>query len=94
MNTKAKHTPGPFVINSQPGKLQIQAAGKPEVLAIVTSSEVGNRRYFDARLFSAAPDLLAALDAALPQIQYAAKSRFGNDTLNLVLAARAKARGE
>ena len=84
---KATFTPGPISTKQRPGTvgLALQSDGK----TIGTAYNAG-----DARLWSAAPDLLAALENVLSAIAY--NDEPARDVLNLdeIKAAIAKAKGE
>ena len=68
----AKHTPGPWERNEAPtGHYAEEVVAKSPRGKTITVARIGSgpdRREHDARLIAAAPELLAALEAALPLI--------------------------
>ena len=94
---KAKHTPGPWHIGMKPGPMIYGPKGeqvadmrhKPFTLVSEIDESVAN-----VRLISAAPDLLAALEAIIKMIgPYAGQGRMDAE-ISAARAAIAKAKGE
>ena len=83
-----QHTPGPWYLNSR--GWVVQSTGD-----IVTRLECSNNKEADARLIAAAPELLAALESVLPDLEhYVATHGPGPDKrLAIARAAIAKAKG-
>ena len=93
MNTKAKHSPGPWVVNDQQHhSLQIQPAGHPDIIARIVSPEVADSRYYDARIIVAAHELLAALEFAAHYLEHP-DIMPASATLERARAAIARAKG-
>jgi hypothetical protein len=99
--TKATHTPGPWEVSTKRG-LNITAktrGGADFALAAVWTTLTGEAADANARLIAAAPDLLAACEAALPAIRWGLAHQGGNYSQyeaveQVIVAAIAKARGE
>ena len=95
---KNKHTPGPWKVIGK-DKTEIGALlGTPEAIVIADTrffqEPTNPRERADARLIAAAPDLLAACEAALDNIPYVAAVQWDYDLAQQLKAAIAKARGE
>ena len=101
------HTPGPWKVDSPPRTVTFEPAfavngdyGPP--LAFVLGSDDHPEVRANARLIAAAPDLLEALEAALPWIDLARGSDLNTDASHEAIdrieaqarAAIAKAKGE
>lgn len=95
MNTKTKHTPGPWVVMN--GSLDVWNAEKTRRITAHPWVDKDDESEANARLIAAAPDLLTALEIALPYVE-----SFDDDNADLqtkanaaaVCAAIAKAKGE
>ena len=91
-----KHTPGPWVIRTAATyRSQVEAIdhkGRADVVARITTPRNGaGASDANARLIAAAPDLLAALDAALAYLVMAGTDH-AEPTRDAIRAAIAKAR--
>ena len=115
MTNKAKHTPGPWTI-TEDGRIQApkldakcweqrqykHIASAPFAADALTPIIMGGERAANARLIAAAPELLAALEWALKNIEELAIPEFDkrgavtslNNCADKARAAIAKAKGE
>ena len=79
------HTPGPWHLN--PRGWVVQSTGD-----IVTRLECSNNKEADARLIAAAPELLAALEAVLPDLEHYVATHGPGPDKRLAIARAAIAR--
>ena len=97
------HTPGPWIADEvwdedgeSMGLISVDA-GKNQVCQI---NGIGFQDFDNARLIAAAPDLLAALESAIPNLEYLHATHSGSEagriwsSLQGCRAAIAKSRGE
>lgn len=94
MTDEVRHTPGPWTC----GPRGVSVYGPDNVRLAALDARLLSQRQHNARLMAAAPDLLAALEAALPLVQLLA-AKVNNpkqvaDTTEAIFAALAKAKGE
>ena len=86
----AGHTPGPW---DYPGRFNKMTGCWPVNLPSGQIEVRTDNGVQDARLIAAAPELLAALEAALPAVQYYDEHEGAFATLSMVRAAIDKAKG-
>jgi hypothetical protein len=84
------HTPGPWSVNDYGF---IDADGEEDAIEVITSSKRGTEEA-NLRLIAAAPDLLEALEFALPMVEHYHEREGASATLYIVKRAIAKAKGE
>lgn len=99
MSNEAKHTPGPFVLKRSAGRYVIETKAKRLDVALIAYRAKVAEEEANGRLFTAAPDLLAALEMAKATIERLEVKHPGgfsscSGTLDVISAALAKARGE
>ena len=93
-----KHTPGPWHVQGDHGKLWIETSGNDDTIAEVHRRAAKGSVYSckeasaNAKLIAAAPDLLEALEDSLTALNIVYPN--GSPVLNAAYAAIAKARGE
>ena len=88
--TEAEHTPGPWIIME--GTDWVIVSPEVSVAAVYTPRGVREVRQANARLISAAPDLLEALNYALAS--HTEDVMMPDDWMDFARAAIAKAKGE
>jgi hypothetical protein len=91
-----KHTPGPWKFRRAGAKIHAGITGDGRCLAIIENAISDS----DGELLAAAPEMLFALEASIPALEYVRK-QFPHhaaddslDVLKIVQAAIAKAKGE
>lgn len=88
------HTPGPWIVDHDfPTEIRMDDSNGEAVFALVAGVHVSNtepeQALADARLIAAAPEMLAALKAALADFG----DDYGGPTIDAMRAAIAKAEG-
>jgi hypothetical protein len=90
----SKHTPGPWRVTAKINTNIIRQARQDDGFDDYIASTWGGPHEANARLIAAAPDLLAALIAALEDIEeYRIDANCTPSSIELVIAAIAKATG-
>ena len=90
METKSKHTPGPWRVDPESEEAYDIMAGERRIVAqVLTQRDDATVATVNARLIAAAPELLEALEAAEKELQELDDS----DALFMARAAIAKAKG-
>lgn len=92
----ARHTPGPWEIgtNKEADIRQNVPIWGPDGQAVCWAEDRGGERRDNAQLIAAAPDLLAAAEAALDVLHYGSSIEAHVATVATLGAVIAKARGE
>ena len=94
----SEHTPGPWIYYDDPDAVfwgEIRSAAEGGNFALIAHQPDGDDREADFVLMAAAPDLLEALEAALPELEMAARFALAKVSVGeMVRAAIAKAKGE